>query len=348
MGMPPDEARVHELLERYADMVLALHQNLKSRPDAERMWPGGFYPFYAEDAALCIGRAHEKSVVYRVTINLCTDFSKSGGKSAPFMHNRRRTSAACHFSGYRDLDCQTVARFVFVFTKDAGQFLRCRGTVTSRLSVPRARLKFCWRRKGRHVQLCRIPRGLKPNPCVRSIFVHTANRMLSCAEGLELNAAIRLGAGVLLDPALLLTVRGCLAVLINSAAAGDPEMDQSSKNSVALAGDDSAWPEAGMDIAELPEDSTAIPSMGYFLASLVQIRAPALIDYVGQDAYDAWAKRISDEKTVYTENGDGSGTASYDVSVSMRVLKCRLLFKGEFDISQETFADLVPDGRWNR
>lgn len=36
MGTPPDEARVHELLERYADMVLRIaYQNLKQYPNDE-------------------------------------------------------------------------------------------------------------------------------------------------------------------------------------------------------------------------------------------------------------------------------------------------------------------------
>lgn len=182
-----------------------------------------------------------------------------------------------------------------------------------------------------------------------AFLVHTANRMLAQKAGTKrCNPAWRRRA---VGSALLLTAgAGCLAVLINLPPQTAPEMDQSSKNSVVLAGDDSAWPEASMDIAELPEDSQQFhPWEDIYLASLVQI-APALIDYVGQDAYDAWAKRVSDEKTVYTENGDGSGTASYDVSVLNEDGSVRYgfldqsvaSFLREFDISQETFADLVP------
>ena len=92
-------------------------------------------------------------------------------------------------------------------------------------------------------------------------------------------------------------------------------MDQSSKNSVALAGDDSAWPEASMDIAELPEDSAAIPSMGIFVSVAGSNWVPGFnrLRWAGRPR--CIRQNGFDEKTVYTENGDDSGTASYDVSV---------------------------------
>ncbi|MGI5895540.1 MAG: hypothetical protein ACOX6U_01160 [Oscillospiraceae bacterium] len=184
-----------------------------------------------------------------------------------------------------------------------------------------------------------------------AFLVRTANQMLAQKTGTGRRNPVwrRRAVG---SAALLTAGAGCLAVLINLPPQAAPEMDQSSKNSIVLSGDGSAWPEIDMDMdtTELPEGSQAFhPWEDIYLVSLVQI-APALIDYVGQDAYGAWAKRVSDEKTIYTENGDGSGTASYDVSVLNEDGSVRYgfldqsvaAFLREFDISQETFAALVP------
>ena len=151
MGMPPDEARVHELLERYADMVLRIaYQNLKSRPDAEDVAQEVFIRFMQKMPRFASDE-HEKAWFIWVTINLCKDFLKSGWKKRTVYAQPPEDFCGLPF---RVLDTvmelpEADRNVLYLFyyegytAKEIAAILRCReGTVTSRLSRARARLKI--------------------------------------------------------------------------------------------------------------------------------------------------------------------------------------------------------------
>ena len=82
---------------RYMHMVQRIaYQNPEILPGAGT-WRRRFYPFYAEDAAL--HRTSRKRGLSGDHQSLHRFSQVRVEKSAPFMHNRRRTSAACH-SGF--------------------------------------------------------------------------------------------------------------------------------------------------------------------------------------------------------------------------------------------------------
>lgn len=150
MGTPPDEARVHELLERYADMVLRIaYQNLKSRPDAEDVAQEVFLRFMQKTPRFA-SVEHEKAWFIRVTINLCKDFLKSGWKKRTVYAQPPEYS---HSTPFQVLDTvmalpEADRNVLYLFyyegytAKEIARILRCRpGTVTSRLTRARVRLK---------------------------------------------------------------------------------------------------------------------------------------------------------------------------------------------------------------
>lgn len=180
-----------------------------------------------------------------------------------------------------------------------------------------------------------------------TFLAQTARRMLEKRLPVRRNPA---WAKWMIGSAVAAAFGAVVLLCLPQQQVASPEMELLSSET-AIASEKASSPlESSADIAELPGSSEVFhPWEDVYLAALVQID-PALIDYVGQDAYDAWAKRVSDEKTVYTDNGDESATASYDVSVLNEDGSVRYdfldqsvaAFLEEFDIPRETFTALVP------
>lgn len=149
-AQPPDERRVYELLDRYADMVLRIaFQNLRSKSDAEDIAQEVFLRFMRRAPAFQSAE-HEKAWFIRVTINLCRDQLKSAWRTKTVY---AEPPAAFEGETFQVLDrVMTLPKadrnvlYLYYYegytAKETAVILNCReGTVTSRLTRARARLK---------------------------------------------------------------------------------------------------------------------------------------------------------------------------------------------------------------